>query len=193
MTRLLWFVTHPEVVIDPAVPVPEWSLSERGAARMRRFCARPGTAAIGAVYSSAERKARDAARILAEARSLPVTVLPELGENDRSSTGYLQPPEFEAMADRFFAEPATSVRGWERAADAQARILRAVRAVAASAPPAGDVAVLSHGAVGALLLCHLLGVAIDRRYDQPGRGGGNLLRIALPDLALIAGWAGIDP
>ena len=33
-------VSHPEVVIDPAVPVPLWGLTEVGAARMRSFAAR---------------------------------------------------------------------------------------------------------------------------------------------------------
>ena len=40
------------------------------------------------------------------------------------------------------------------------------RAVAAAD---GDLVVVSHGGVGSLLLCHLLGVPVDRRYDQPGQ------------------------
>ncbi len=34
----------------------------------------------------------------------------------------------------------------------------------------GDLVVVSHGGVGALLLCHLLGVPINRRYDELGQG-----------------------
>lgn len=33
-TRHLYFITHPNVLIDPTVPVPQWPLSERGLARM---------------------------------------------------------------------------------------------------------------------------------------------------------------
>ena len=33
----LIFITHPEVVIDPARPVPEWPLNATGRARMERF------------------------------------------------------------------------------------------------------------------------------------------------------------
>jgi len=29
--------------------------------------------------------------------------------------------------------------------------------------------VITHGGVGTLLLCHLLGVPVDRRHDQPGQ------------------------
>jgi hypothetical protein len=33
MSRLVWIITHADVVIDPAVPVPDWGLNPRGAAR----------------------------------------------------------------------------------------------------------------------------------------------------------------
>jgi hypothetical protein len=52
-------------------------------------------------------------------------------ENDRSATCFLEPNEFEAVADQFFAQSLVSVRGWERAIDAQFRIVREVEAVLA--------------------------------------------------------------
>jgi len=185
MSRV-FFITHPEVAIDPAVPVPDWTLSERGFARMQRLLDQPWTAGIRHIASSAERKARDAAGILAGHLGLPVRVVAELGENDRSATGYLPRAEFEAMADAFFAHPERSVRGWERAVDAQARIIRAVEAALAGSE--GDAVILAHGAVGALLLCHLSGKPISRAADQPGDGGGNLFVFGREDWRLISGW-----
>ena len=35
------FLTHPQVAIDPAIPVPDWTLSQLGASRMVRFAASP--------------------------------------------------------------------------------------------------------------------------------------------------------
>jgi len=49
-----------------------------------------------------------------------------LGENDRSATGFLARDEFEATVNAFFAYPQDSIRGWEPAVDAQARIVRAI-------------------------------------------------------------------
>lgn len=165
-------ISHPEVVVDPAVPVPRWRLSGRGAARMRRFAAEdPALARLGAVWSSEETKAVEAAEILAARSGLPVRRHPDLGENDRSATGYLPPAEFERLADAFFARPTESIRGWERAVDAQARIAAAVDQILAGHPPgAGDVALVCHGGVGTLLLCRVLGVPIARALDQPGQG-----------------------
>jgi broad specificity phosphatase PhoE len=161
-------VTHPEVRVDPDVPVPEWGLSDAGRARLAHLLALPWVPLLTRVVSSAERKARETAAALAGATGLPVTVDPDLGENDRSATGFLPPAEFEATADAFFARPTESVRGWERAVDAQARVVAAVaRAVTGAG---GDVAVVCHGGVGTLLLCSVLGVPVDRRRDQPGQG-----------------------
>ena len=138
-----------------------------------------------------ERKAGDGAAILAAHLGVVPVARADLGENDRSATGYLPKPEFEAMADAFFAHPETSVRGWERAVDAQARIVSAMRAVLAAAPP-GDVAVVSHGGVGALLLSHLQGAPISRTTDQPEGSGGHVLAFDREDWTLRHGWRLID-
>lgn len=181
--RRLVFLTHPEVVIDPAVPVPRWHLRPEGIAKLRRFAASGALAGVGAVWASTETKAIETAGILAAARGLGVRVREDLGENDRSSTGYLPPAEFERMADAFFANPTESVRGWERAVDVQARILGAVRALVAAETAPGDILVAAHGAVGALLRGHLLGAPISRALDQPG--AGCWFAVALPSWRLL--------
>src|SRR6185437_3785163 len=126
LAQTVYFITHPDVVIDPAIPVPDWPLSSRGRARMEQALTLPWMSGIRAVWCSTERKALDGAEMLATHLRLPVNRLAGLGENDRSATGYLPSTEFEAMADAFFADPEQSVRGWERAIDAQHRIVTAV-------------------------------------------------------------------
>lgn len=192
MSRDFYFLTHPDVVVDPTVPVPRWPLSVRGRERMHRLLNAAWVRSLGAIWCSDEQKAMDAAQILAEARGLSWRQLAELGENDRSATGYLPKAEFEAVADQFFARPTESVRGWERAVDAQARIVRAVAQVVAATPGAAPVCIVSHGAVGALLLCHLKRVPISRRADQPPGAGGNYFRWQVPEHVLVHEWRAID-
>lgn len=146
----LLFITHPEVVIDPNIPVPQWPLSEKGVARMEAFAASAASARVGAAYSSNEQKAKDGARILAAARGLEPQTVAELHENDRSATGFLPPDEFWPVVEAFFADPERSVRGWERANDAQRRIVNAVDVIRCREQCEGDVAIVAHGGVGAL-------------------------------------------
>lgn len=135
-------------------------------ARMHAILARSWVNDIVHIASSTERKAAEAAAIPGAHLGLRPATHPGLGENDRSSTGYLPKSDFEAMGDAFFAHPEQSVAGRERAVDAQLRIVGAVRDVLQAAP-AGDVAVVARGGVGALLLCRLSRSPISRAADRP--------------------------
>lgn len=184
----VYFITHPDVVIDPAVAVQEWPLSGRGRARMKAMLEQEWMSGLRAIYCSTERKAIEGAAILAAALELPYSAIHELGENDRSSTGYLPQKEFTAVAAEFFGKPEESVRGWERAVDAQNRIVTAATLILREAPSEGDVAIVAHGGVGTLLLCQLANVPISRDQDQPPTNGGNYFAFDRTTLHLIHGW-----
>jgi broad specificity phosphatase PhoE len=146
---------------------------------------------VDRLYCSTERKAVDGAEILGSVLDLPFEGVQELGENDRSATGYLSSAEFEATADAFFARPNSSVRGWETAISAQSRIVNAVGQILAVDTGAGNIAIVSHGAVGTLYLCHLNRWRIDRSHDQPGSCGGNYFTFELTGNC-VHGWVPIE-
>jgi len=185
------YITHPQVEIDPAVPVPQWGLSETGRARARQAALSPWTAILQRIISSSETKAVETAEILAKVAGLTVEVIPDTHENDRSATGFLPPPIFEQAADWFFAHPQESFRGWERAIDAQARIVRAVMPILDTQPNDAPIAFVGHGGVGTLLRCHLAGAPISRDRDQPA-GGGNLFAFSLADRSLTCDWTPME-
>lgn len=163
-----FYITHPQVVIDPAVPVGDWRLTSIGAARVAELAARMPQRPMH-VVASAERKALETAWPLAAKAGRALEVRPLMHENDRSATGFLPGPAFEKMADAFFARPDDAVRGWEPASAAQARILAEVKAVM-QAQPDRELVFCGHGAVGTLLYCALAGQEISRRWDQAGGG-----------------------
>ncbi|MDF1791316.1 MAG: phosphoglycerate mutase family protein [Thalassobaculaceae bacterium] len=188
---VLYFITHADVVIDPTVAIIDWPLSSRGRTRMAALASAPWIWRLSGLYCSPERKARDGAAVLAGITGRAPVVRDDLGENDRSATGYLPPEAFQATADAFFAAPEQSARGWARAVDEQARIVSALEAVMGQVE--GDVAVVSHGAVGALALAHYLGQPISRSLDQPGADGGNFFALSMADRAVLYGWRPVDP
>ncbi|MCA8884303.1 MAG: histidine phosphatase family protein [Rhodobacteraceae bacterium] len=190
MPRLVRYLSHPQVRIDPAVPVPQWGLSPEGAARVAALARSGALSGTVRVVSSLETKAVETALPLAQALGCPLQCHTVMGENDRSATGFLPGPEFEATADAFFARPDRSVRGWETAKAAQSRIVAAVRDCLAT-PDDGDLLLVGHGAVGTLLYCHLAGHPIDRRFDQPA-GGGNLFAFCRDTGAVSGGWQPLE-
>ncbi len=193
MPEYVRYLTHPEVVIDPETPVGKWGLSEKGHSRVQFLALSASRVLSGtrSVISSGEVKAMEAGAPLAKAMRCRFEIHQGMHENDRSSTGYLPREQFETMADAFFAEPHVSVKGWERAVDAQARICRAVEDALRHAP-AGDILLVGHGAVGTLLLCATDGRAIDRCHDQPGDGGGNAFTFSRDDRKIVQDWTPME-
>jgi broad specificity phosphatase PhoE len=177
MPRKIFFISHPDVDINPEIPVTRWGLSATGREKSIQLQHKPWIKTLSAIWCSSEQKSIECAQILSAYTDVGVTQLAALGENDRSSTGYLPGPEFEAVADQFFAQPEVSVRGWETAVAAQQRIVKAVSLIDTKAKGTEPLAIVSHGAVGTLLYCYLNNLDISRRWDQPGSGGGNYMVI----------------
>ena len=192
MSDILFFVTHPEVVADPKVPVSQWPLSDRGRRRMLAFAEALRSVGVAAIWTSAERKARDGADILGETLCITPKVDSGLGENDRASTGYIAPPEFWLVVEEFFTDPGVSVRGWETAINAQRRIVDAVTRIAASAVEPGPTIIISHGGVGRLLTAHLQGVKIGLEDRPENPGGGCFLTVDRARLAVRCRWRDIE-
>jgi broad specificity phosphatase PhoE len=181
-----YYLTHPQVVIDPAVPVKEWVLSATGRSRAAAAARSAWVNRVSRIVTSAERKAIETGAIVGGALGIAPESDGRFDENDRSAAGFLPPDEFEAVADAFFAVPAKSAFGWERAIDAQRRIVAAVDHILNNGTT-GDILFVGHGAVGTLLLCHCAGLRIARQHDQPA-GGGNLFAFDIPSRGLIFGW-----
>lgn len=190
--KTVYIITHPEVNIDPNIPVPQWSLSARGRHRMEQMLSQTWVREITVVYSSTERKAVEGGTILASHLALPLLQKEELGEIDRSATGYLPHAEHERLANLFFQYPEQSIEGWEMAQSAQERIVKAVETLLAEDTTSGSIAMITHGAVGALLLCHLAGYPISRKQDQPGKGGGNFFAFSAFSRQILHEWHPID-
>jgi broad specificity phosphatase PhoE len=184
------YLSHPQVQIDPSVSVPDWGLSELGRQRTEQLAGQPWLRRFGRIVSSAEKKAMETAAILAEALGVSAEVRAPMHENDRSATGFLPPPEFEGVADLFFKHPHESIRGWERAVDAQARIVAAVTTAIAEAPDVPTIFV-GHGGVGTLLQCHAAQRVIARVSDQPP-GGGNHYCFDMENRIVLYGWRSME-
>ncbi|WP_180966818.1 histidine phosphatase family protein [Cohaesibacter celericrescens] len=188
---LVRYLSHPQVFIEPQFPVPDWSLSALGIQRVYNLLNTQWIRDVGYVMSSPERKAMETAQPIAKQFGLDLRINAKMHENDRSSTGYLPPLAFERTVTEFMKHPNRSIRGWESAVHAQARIVEqvevAVKHYRRLAPLRGDILLVGHGGVGTLLYCHFAGLDIDRKFDQPP-GGGNYITIDWTDQRVLHGW-----
>jgi broad specificity phosphatase PhoE len=188
------YVTHPEVILDAAVPSTRWQLSPEGRARAAAFARSPGLAPIRLLIASAETKTTETAELLA-ASGAELLTGDNFHENDRSSTGVVPAERLEALMDALYAEPDISPAGWESAAASRARVVRAVTEAVATHGDRAPLAFVGHGTVGTLLKCHLAGRPATRDEDQRRMahpGGGNVFAFSLPALQLLSDWMAME-
>ncbi|SEN40440.1 Broad specificity phosphatase PhoE [Pseudorhodobacter antarcticus] len=163
MTDIL-YLSHPEVKIDPQTPVSEWDLSDQGRRRLLAAVARGWPGRGWRIIASPEAKAQQTAEVLSNAFNLPLHTHPDMGELDRSTTGYVPHDRHESLANALFANRTNGPEGWESANAAQKRIAKAYGEVLAEV--SGRLLFVGHGAVGSFLWCALTKTPISRAMDQ---------------------------
>ena len=188
---LAFYVTHPEVLIEPRVASTEWLLSPKGRARAETFAARgvlPGDARI---IASTELKAMETAAILSRGR--PFETSDGLRENIRKATGYVEADEFDRLFHALFAHPDQSAGGWETARTTQNRVVAAVEAALVN--QSLTTIFVGHGSAGTFLKCAVAGRPISRADEQREMawpGGGNVFAFDWAGRKLIRDWQSFE-
>jgi broad specificity phosphatase PhoE len=188
---LSFYLTHPEVVIDPARPSTEWRLSSDGRARAQALADRAVLPKGARIIASTEQKTMETAAILSGSQPFESDDL--LRENERSATGYVGPEAFETLFRAMYGRPDESSGGWETAVATQRRVISAV--VAALANQSLTTIFVGHGSAGTFLKCHVAGRPIARVEDQRSMawpGGGNIFAFDWAARRLVADWQSFE-
>jgi broad specificity phosphatase PhoE len=172
--RKLILIKHASPQVDPNVPAEQWELSEQG----RSCCAALAEAvrpyAPSVIVSSSEPKAQQTAQLVAAELGVKFEEGADLFEHDRSNVPHMPGREFISMMELTFRRPGELILGEETADEALERFEQAVEQVLA-AHPDGNVAIVSHGTVIAVLLAR----------HGAGRGFQIWRDMGLPSLAVL--------
>jgi broad specificity phosphatase PhoE len=153
--RCLLLVRHSIPLVQPSVSSREWQLSPDGQKRCVALAHRLARYAPLHLVASAEAKAIETARLVAEQMGKPFAVAEGLHEHDRSNVGYLGNEEWDSAIRRLFAEPNRLVLGRETATEAHQRFATAIKRVQEESTD-GTLVVFSHGTVISLFAAHLM-------------------------------------
>jgi len=152
--RCLALIRHAAVQIEPDVPAVKWQLSPDGRTLTRQLAPQLIPWRLNRIITSTEPKAVETGQILADELGLPRQTAVNLHEHDRQGTPYFARREdFAAAVARFFTHPDKLVLGRETAAQARDRFVTAVNRLLA-AHPQENLAVVAHGTVITLYICH---------------------------------------
>jgi broad specificity phosphatase PhoE len=149
--RKLILIKHASPLVIPGTPPEKWKLSEKGKESCGPLAEALREHQPTVIVASEEPKATETAQIVAAKLGLPFEATPELHEHDRSNVPHMRSGEFISHMEVFFRKREERVLGRESARQALDRFTAAIDGVLA-AHPSGNVAVVSHGTVIALLL-----------------------------------------
>jgi broad specificity phosphatase PhoE len=150
-TRRLILVKHAPPEVVPGTPSEQWVLSAKGRDLCVPLADQLAASKPALIMSSEEPKAAETARLVAERLDVPWHTAPGLHEHDRSNVPHMRSGEFISMMELFFRKPAELVLGRETAQQARDRFEDAV-SEAVDAQAEGNIMVVSHGTVIALML-----------------------------------------
>src|SRR5688500_8684089 len=174
--RKLILVKHASPKGEEGLPPEKWPLSEEGKAKCEVLARELAPLGPSVVVSSDEMKAEETGRITAERLGVPHHTAPDLHEHDRSNVPQLRSAEFISLIELLFRRPNDLVLGKETAVAALSRFESALDEVVME-QAAGNVAVVSHGTVIALLL---------EKLDPKRRGFDVWRAMKLPSYAVLS-------
>ena len=175
VNRKLILIKHASPQVQPDLPPEQWPLSDEGKARCEALARAVAAYSPVAVVSSEETKATETAEIVARHLGVPHHVAADLHEHDRSNVPQLRSAEFISMMELLFRRPNDLVLGKETAVAALSRFESAIDEVVLGHPE-GNVAVVSHGTVIALLL---------EKLDRRRKGFEVWRAMKLPSFAVL--------
>jgi broad specificity phosphatase PhoE len=184
VNRQLILVKHSEPEIREDMPAHEWKLSEEGRQRTERLAGHLIQYHPEIIITSPEPKATETAEILAKRLQLPIQVIEDLREHDRSLVPHLSKGEFEAVVREFFERPGSLVFGSETADQAQERFSLAVDS-ALSQINNSKIVIVAHGTVISLFVARLTGRPGFQLWSQLGLPSYILLDLPSKTLMVI--------
>ncbi len=158
-------------------------LNERGREQALRAAARLTRYGVTRLYSSDLARAWQTAEVIGSTIGLTPVAIPELREIDVGQWEGLTPEELYRRFPDHMAEyrrdPARTVRlGGESYAQLQARALIALQQIQDQHQPGDIVAAVSHGGTIRALLCHVIGLDLDR-FGRMWIDNGSLTELRL--------------
>ncbi len=173
--RKLILIKHAKPLIQEDVPSRNWGLSEEGRIAAARLAEQLKEFDPSIVLSSEEPKAAQTAQILCDVLGKELKTEASLAEHDRENVPMMASREFISLMALFFKQSTRLVLGRETAAQATRRIVSTVDDQLL-ANPEGNIAMITHGTVLALLLA-------DRAHVD---GFQTWRRMALPSYAIFS-------
>ena len=162
----IYLITHPDTVIDSQRPINRWKISKDGWKQVKNLGKKRFWNNVEFIYASTEPKANLSARYWSKNHNIRMKIVAGIDEvNDRK---FLPKKKLWENADLFYAAPRKSAGGWETAENCLKRMVKSINRIKneSKRKKYQSIAIVSHGAVANIYVCHLKKVRASVKTGQ---------------------------
>ena len=156
MNNTFYLLRHAATKLDRNKAASKWLLSEEGKRQAEKLAKSGVFNDVDIIISSAEKKAYQTAKPIADRLNKDIIRIPELNELDRDAGGFLEKGEFDKTVNFAMTHLDRSVHDWETTAHALERFSKAIDKID-SEHEKKKILIVSHGCVINLYFAKLLG------------------------------------
>jgi broad specificity phosphatase PhoE len=144
----IYFLRHFKPHMDKCKPVAEWGLDKEGKAEMQKLLNQDRFKDLKNVLTSPEPKAKISAEAFHKKYGIPITLVSEVSEVDRSKAGYIE-GDYTRIVESYLTESEDFEYDWEDINQVKERIKKFVKILENKE---FNVLVVSHGMYLSLML-----------------------------------------
>lgn len=126
MNNTFYLLRHGETKVDGNVPVSRWVLTEKGENQAKQRAEEGIFDEVELIFSSAEEKAYQTAKPIAEKLKKPIERVEELNELDRDKGAFMEADDYEKAVEECLKNPSEPINNWETASNALERFAKKI-------------------------------------------------------------------
>lgn len=177
MNNTFYFLRHGETKKDMDVPISQWKLSEKGEEQARKLAQENIFNGVDIVVASAEEKAYQTAKPIADKLGKEIIQLKEISELNRDKGGYIEAEKYEETIKLCLKELNSSSHNWETANHALERFSNKIEEIDKEYENK-NILVVGHGFTINLYFAKLLNVLnkVYERFNTNNYGDWGIVR-----------------
>jgi len=129
MNNKIIFLRHAKTKVDKALPIADWFLTDGGVEHAEEVSSDPIFDNVDLIFASAERKAVDTAKPIAERLNKEIIQVENLGEIKRPNAEKITLEEYKRLKSVVFSDFDKSESGWETVNHTLNRFSKAVEEI----------------------------------------------------------------
>ncbi|MEK7572211.1 MAG: histidine phosphatase family protein [Patescibacteria group bacterium] len=142
---IITFIRHSKSLVNPAIPITTWGLSEEGVMLAKKLQSLEQIKSLDVIYASLQPKALETAILATKNMGIPIKTDNRLTETTSFTNRFVNLSQLQENTKKYFASKHVSINQGETAEEAFTRFNEALHEIVATDKERSNIGIVSHG------------------------------------------------